>query len=114
MALERSARRDESGGTVGPAHDGNEFPPGLDLGVGLRAAPGPDRPRRGARGTGFRPFRAELYDGFYARYGGARLDVETLLRAAGSLLRGDDRLPENEDEQEALQGGRGTPSAREG
>lgn len=65
-------------------------------------------------GPGFDRSRAELYDGFYARYGGARLDLETILRAAGSLFRGDDRLAENKDDQETFEGGRGIASARKG
>lgn len=65
-------------------------------------------------GPRFDRSRADLYDGFYARYGGARLDLETLLRAAGGLLRGENRVSGNEDDQQAFEGGRGIASARKG
>jgi len=38
--------------------------------------------------------RAELYDGYYARYGGPRLDLETLLHSALRLLKGEEPLPD--------------------
>ena len=44
--------------------------------------PGPERRRRMA-----------LYDGYYARFGGARLEVDTLLHAVGKLLRGEEPAP---------------------
>ena len=65
-------------------------------------------------GPRFDRSRAELYDGFYARYGGARLDLETLFRAVGSLLRGEDRYPGDGDGQETIEGGRGIASAEKG
>jgi lipopolysaccharide/colanic/teichoic acid biosynthesis glycosyltransferase len=42
--------------------------------------------------------RAELYDGYYARYGGVRLDLETLLHSTLRWLRGEDPLPASMDE----------------
>ena len=38
--------------------------------------------------------RHELYDGYYARYGGARLDLETLWLSLFRLFRGADPLPD--------------------
>jgi FlaA1/EpsC-like NDP-sugar epimerase len=76
--------------------------------------PGLTGPGEVLAGPGFDRSRAELYDGFYARYGGMRLDLETFLRAAGSLLRGEDHPSPNEYDEEALEGGRGIASARKG
>lgn len=64
-------------------------------------------------GSGSDRARADLYDGFHARYGGARLDIETLFRAAGSVLRGMDIPVGNGDEQERLEdGGESTPTRK--
>lgn len=76
--------------------------------------PVPTGPGGVLAGPRFDRSRAELYDRFYARYGGARLDIETLLRAVGSLLRGEDRLPGDGDGQETIEGGRWIASAGKG
>jgi FlaA1/EpsC-like NDP-sugar epimerase len=96
LATETSFRRDWTSAWVFARR------PGLAGPGGVLAGPAYDRSR------------AELYDGFCARYGGARLDLETLLRAAGSLIRGEDILPRNGDDQEVLEGGREIISARKG
>jgi FlaA1/EpsC-like NDP-sugar epimerase/lipopolysaccharide/colanic/teichoic acid biosynthesis glycosyltransferase len=53
--------------------------------------------------------RRALYDGFYARHGGARLDVDSLLRACARLFRGEDPLPPAE---ESSSGEHGVEAAR--
>jgi FlaA1/EpsC-like NDP-sugar epimerase/lipopolysaccharide/colanic/teichoic acid biosynthesis glycosyltransferase len=76
--------------------------------------PGLTGPGEVLSGSGYDRSRAELYDGFCARYGGARLDVETLLRAVGGLLRGGADLPPDADDEEMIEGGRGMASAGKG
>lgn len=41
---------------------------------------------------------AELYDGYYARYGGTRLEADMLLRACGRWVRGEDPMSESAEE----------------
>jgi FlaA1/EpsC-like NDP-sugar epimerase/lipopolysaccharide/colanic/teichoic acid biosynthesis glycosyltransferase len=65
-------------------------------------------------GPGSERSRADLYDGFHARYGGARLDLETLFRATGNVLRGMDLPVGNGDEQDTLEGGGEPAPARKG
>jgi FlaA1/EpsC-like NDP-sugar epimerase/lipopolysaccharide/colanic/teichoic acid biosynthesis glycosyltransferase len=65
-------------------------------------------------GTGLDRSRADLYDGFYARYGGVHLDIETLLRAAGSLLRGEEFPRRNGDEEDTFEGAEKLTPARKG
>ncbi len=49
-------------------------------------------------GEGTDPRLPELYDRYYSRFGGLRLEIETLLRSVPKILRGEEALPDSTDE----------------
>ena len=44
-------------------------------------------------GNGTDPRLPELYDRYYSRFGGLRLEIETLLRSVPKILRGEEVIP---------------------
>ncbi|MFN8546829.1 MAG: polysaccharide biosynthesis protein [Candidatus Eisenbacteria bacterium] len=49
-------------------------------------------------GDGTDPRLPEIYDRYYSRFGGLRLEFETLIRSVPKILRGEEALPDSNDE----------------